>query len=852
MAGVNVELNANTQKYVDSIKKAQSQSNKSFDDIGKKAASMGDDITNAFESPAGAIQGFLGRLGPVGLAIGSVAAAATMGTSKLIAMGIEVAANQKELEKFAKSSGLAANEVTLYATAAASAGVSMEKFNDILKDTGEKFGEFRSTGGGGFTAYLDVVNGKLDRTADSFKGMSNMQILQKVMSDLNEVGASQSEIIYVFESIASDSSALTSMLGKNTKELENMLKGYATQKAIISQESMEAVNQAQHNMDMLQQNFSSMLTENFNGLIKLAAKTGKAISDAAAKSTESARRGNTSESYRSGEFKVDSKNYGDLISSKDAIRNDLINDELQKVRSEMSANERQGYAMAGKGDELNAKMLEEATKRAQSKIDEFEKVLAKAEDFKFANEINGTSSSVVAGQGGSTGNQSDVNKERQRLMEERKRMQIEEGRLMAEIRNTQGEETKKAYEGDLREQQSQLKKNQEAINALGEVQAELDKQRASKRLAALKYVATSEVEIAKNANDILLANIKNDYDEGLLSDSEYAIAKVNAAKDLATKLLDIEKKNADAKKKIMQDEHNARMADINTLKSFSTDKEEIANQEMLAKVAQVEHEYALDQLRKENSVLSLEDKNNKLAEIEREYEVAKTERETADMFDREQAKLLSAETERKTLLAQYEQGVIDKQEFDARIIESDKNVATATRDLAMKRLGTMSEMFKGAAALAKEGSKQQKALFAMEKASTIASMSLSMYEQWGKAKTWSDKAMVFATFVPQIASAAAVTIGGQFHDGTDYVEGTGSYYLQQGERVVNTDTNKDLTAYLKSNGSKDSGQTVINADLIIQGDASGMDEQKFKEYAMVHRDMISDAIRQSNMERGIS
>lgn len=852
MAGVNVELNASTQKYLNEIKKAQSKGNKSFEDMSNKAKDMGDEITGAFDSPTAAINGFLGRLGPVGVGIGAIGAVSVGLGIKLASMGAQVMEAQKQLEKLANQNNMSVEDMNKYSIAVSAAGMDTEKFSDILKDVNDKVGNFLADGGGGMANYFTVIQGKIKRTADDFRGLSSLESLRLIQSDLDAVGASTAEQTFALEALASDASGLSGVLRMSEQDIDNMLQGYALKRASLSKQTMDDISKTQANMDTLSNNFNAALAESMNGLISLAGEMSKSISNTFYSIAQTAKGNNVATSFFNG-GKVTKDNANDVIEFEKVMRDAAGAEAAKRAK----ADERWSNNIISNN---NPQLLKEYQDQVNQSISDG---VALAKDLKAAGKIQGQNTGVSGDAAPvSISSTADAEKRLQELGERRKAILVEQGKWEVKLRGDIGENEKKAIEEQISNQKTLLKTNDEQTKAATEqlhgyqsaaqAKALAETQKAAQmRSQALQATLKTELDIENFAHQEQLKKLDEYRSQGALTETEYNTAIEIAEQKHQDRLVKIQENAANEKKRLAEQEYQDRLAAMNLIKNFSTDIEQQANQELLIRRAQVEREFELDQQRGTNAILSETDKNNKLAEIDREYEAQKTERELANAYDREQANVTQAETERLFLQEQYANKVIDKEEYDRLIIESDTKVATATRDLAMKRLGTMSEMFKGAAALAKEGSKQQKALFAMEKASTIASMSLSMYEQWGKAKTWSDKAMVFATFVPQIASATAVTLG-QFHDGTDYVEGTGSYYLQQGERVVNTDTNKDLTAYLKSNGSKDSGQTVINADLIIQGDASGMDEQKFKEYAMVHRDMISDAIRQSNMERGIS
>ncbi|WP_323945528.1 hypothetical protein [Aeromonas caviae] len=850
MAGVSVVLSAQTQRYLTEIKNAQNKSNTSFNKMGQDAQNMGNEISGAFDSPSAAINGFLSRLGPVGAGIGALGAVTVGLGAKLASMGKDAATVQRQLEALASSNNMSVDQMTRYGIAVQSVGMDIETFSDVLTDVGERVGEYASTGGGGPLAdYFDTISGKVNTTIDDLKGLSNLDVLKKIQADLVESGASMQQQVFVLKSLSENAAKLPSVLGMSQQDINNMMQGYATDRARLSQQTMNDIDRTMSNMSMLSDNFNTALVEAFSGLIDLAGEMSRIGANFFNKIAADSRGQKIADEYASGKLKVNSKNSQDIIDAAPQLERRAMYEARQSATSKNVK-------------ESGLSSDEYIKKEYERRMQEMNKFFIDAADQQNAATIKGGNKGTSGVSAPMASNIEDAQKQYETLTKAAEKSNAEIGRLQTQLNVQVGDESKKALEERIKQEQEGLKVTEASLKATGaqistfqsaaQAKALAETQKAAQmRSQALQATLKTELDIENFAHQEQLKKLDEYRSQGALTETEYNTAIEIAEQKHQDRLVKIQEDAANEKKRIAEQEYQDRLAAMNLIKNLSTDVEQQANQELLIRRAQVEREFELDQQRGTNAILSETDKNNKLAEIDREYEAQKTERELANAYDREQANVTQAETERLFLQEQYANKVIDKEEYDRLIIESDTKVATATRDLAMKRLGTMSEMFKGAAALAKEGSKQQKALFAMEKASTIASMSLSMYEQWGKAKTWSDKAMVFATFVPQIASATAVTLG-QFHDGTDYVEGTGSYYLQQGERVVNTDTNKDLTAYLKSNGSKDSGQTVINADLIIQGDASGIDEQKFKEYAMVHRDMISDAIRQSNMERGIS
>lgn len=851
MAGVNIVLSANTQKYLNDINKAQNESNSKFNAMGKKAQEFGNGVSNAFSSPQSAISGFLTRLGPVGMVAGGVAVA--LGGMTLAAMksGQAVMATQKQLEALSKTSGMSIEEMNKQAIAASTFGIEMDKLGDILKDVNDKTGDYLSTGGGALQDYFDVIKGKINRTADDFRGLGSMEVLKMVQADLDDVGASAAQQTFVLESLASDASKLGPLLRMNEQDIDNMLNSYATQRATLSQGTIQDIQATQNNIDMLQNNFNAALSESFSGLTSLASEMSKKVSDLLYEFASGAKQQNVIKAYLNDGMKINPSNYQEFLDNAQAIQDQTRVD--AKVRA---TKEVQGLPFGDdywkKVDELTNKYIDEANQRlSQDTI--------AASDFKNVQRLNSQGSGTQgAAKAPDTSTKDASLASLNALNEQRTSILKRQGQLETELQNETREESRKVLQGQIEQQKGLLEQNADNVKMVNTSIAGYNAEAYSKRQAALKSLAETETEIAQYGYQQQLEELKKFLQEGSLTQGEFDQAKLIAEKALSDKLLDIKKKELEEKRKLAQQEYNDRVSAMNLLKDFSTSVEQTANQELLIKRAAIEEAYRLDQEKGEYAILTEKDKNNKLAEIDREYELAKTERDNENMNNKELAKVLYYERERELLQEQLEANEITQQEFDQRSVDNTARTAQAKKELRMAELSTVSELFDGMANLAEEGSKQQKIAFALSKAATIAQMTLNGMEAWSAvdkdptlitqtSKTIA-KIAVGAEYAAKIGSAAAITMG-QFHDGTSYVEGDGSFYLQNGERVVSTETNDDLTEYLDSKKSGSTG-IEINSDLVIQGDTTISDE-KFQSMLAQHRESLMKFVNLAKRESGV-
>lgn len=89
---------------------------------------------------------------------------------------------------------------------------------------------------------------------------------------------------------------------------------------------------------------------------------------------------------------------------------------------------------------------------------------------------------------------------------------------------------------------------------------------------------------------------------------------------------------------------------------------------------------------------------------------------------------------------------------------------------------------------------------------------------------------------------------GQFHDGIDNVPNTGTYLLQEGERVVDNRLNQDLKDFL---GNEQKGQSQaeqpIDASINISGSVNG--EKEIMQIMKRHQQALASIVQDANRRR---
>ena len=146
-------------------------------------------------------------------------AAAAAGTA-FVAATRSAASAAKEIDNLARLSGIGTTQFQKLAAAGASVNFSQEKMADIFKDVNDKFGDFMATGAGPLADFFENVAPLVGVTADQFARLSGPEALQLYVSSLEKAGASQQQMTFYMEALASDATALVPLLKNNGREMK--------------------------------------------------------------------------------------------------------------------------------------------------------------------------------------------------------------------------------------------------------------------------------------------------------------------------------------------------------------------------------------------------------------------------------------------------------------------------------------------------------------------------------------------------------------------------------------------------------------------------------------------------------
>ncbi|MGE5988670.1 hypothetical protein ACQJ21_21090 [Klebsiella michiganensis] len=162
----------------------------------------------------------VGKLGAVLTA--AVATGAIAASTALAAMIKHTAEAGVEISRLSRIANASTTDFQKYAIAASAAGISQEKFSDIMKDVNDKVGDFLSTGGGELQDFFKNIAPKVGVTAEQFKNLSGPAAMQLYVDTLQKANVSQAQLTFYMEAIANDATALIPMFQNGGKAIGEM------------------------------------------------------------------------------------------------------------------------------------------------------------------------------------------------------------------------------------------------------------------------------------------------------------------------------------------------------------------------------------------------------------------------------------------------------------------------------------------------------------------------------------------------------------------------------------------------------------------------------------------------------
>jgi hypothetical protein len=157
--------------------------------------------------------------------LGVAFAAVTALTAGTVALIKQTTLYGKEIRLASQLSGMATDELQSMAFATSTVAIDIEKLGDISKDTREKIGNFTSESKGGFADFATVMKlTTIEATsmAKEFELLSGPDVLQEMVTKMQEAGVSTQEMSFALEGMASDTTNLIPLLLDGGRAMEDL------------------------------------------------------------------------------------------------------------------------------------------------------------------------------------------------------------------------------------------------------------------------------------------------------------------------------------------------------------------------------------------------------------------------------------------------------------------------------------------------------------------------------------------------------------------------------------------------------------------------------------------------------
>ncbi|MDQ9037632.1 transglycosylase SLT domain-containing protein [Acinetobacter seifertii] len=188
---------------------------------------------------------------------------AGISVASVTSFALEVIRSGNEIDRLAKLANSSVSQFQYYSKGAQTAGISIEKFADQMKDMQDRIGDFQQTGGGPLADFFHNIAPLVGVSIQQFQKLSGPEALQLFYNSLEKVGSTKNDIKFYMESIISDSSELIPLLennGKLFKEWGDIAKETG---AIMTDDMVKSLAEAQKNIQILELRWQGLK----NGLV---------------------------------------------------------------------------------------------------------------------------------------------------------------------------------------------------------------------------------------------------------------------------------------------------------------------------------------------------------------------------------------------------------------------------------------------------------------------------------------------------------------------------------------------------------------------------------------------------------
>lgn len=762
------------------LRRSTDQAIEMLDNLSDKAMNL--DLSGGLKGLGGSLRGVGGSLGLVAGGFAGVAAGAISAASA-------VADYVKQYNEVSKATGLTVETLQKLEKQFAGTGLTVEKFGDINKDTMDKLADAWRNGGG-VADDLESVGLSIKDYAEFMNDpQGGMKAAIKVFYDMRKAGASLSDVKFMMESLASDSSHMADELQKYGSYQEAVNK-INEQTVKVTDEAAKEYDKFSKNMDTLGGNLKGLAADALNPVVDGMNR----LFDWFEKDWEKTKLYNALKTF---------------------------NERFEKTRDNMAmANggfiSKRGYSttgLAGGQASFNNKP-------------------------NYPDRWTDSDGNIRDKDGGYV---IEINKG----AEEKKGFtpEAEGGGVKGEFKKDQ-EEAQKARESALKAaekaaQEAQKRREQ----ALKDLNA-LNIQMYSQSQAA---VASSNAQLVES-----LDKLENALDQGVITQEQYqakrkALIEANAD-NFYNSIMGMSPVDALQALAASKDIYNQSLEDLQA----QYDQRLISHQDYLQRKADLEAAYSaregatkgladrkFGELSSSIGGFAFEEEfANQTAEADRQYQSDKDNINKSGLPEEQRMKLLEqAERKHKKTLID-----IENQAANARLsIVGDMfgGMTSALQMFGLENTAVGKTMFAA----------QKGAAIAQATIDTYAAANKALASAPAP-MNYALAAGAVARGIANVAQIKSTSLDGMAHDGIDNIPREGTWLLQKGERVVDDRTNGDLKEFLSNQKSGESNVAPIevHAPLTIQGNVNSADKMVMDAIKR-HGQFVAQAVQDANRRR---
>lgn len=777
-----------------------------LDSLSEKASNI--DFGGGLSGLTGSLRGIAGS---AGLAAGGIGLVATA----VVAAAKAGAEYVKQYSEVSKATGLSIESLQKLEKEFSGTGLTVEKFGDINKDTLDKMGDAWANGGG-IADDLESVGLKLENYAHFMTDpQGGMKAAIQVFYDMKKAGKSMAEIKFMMESLASDSSHMTSQLEKYNSAQEAMI-AIQNQSVNVTEENAKKYDKFSQNISKLENNLKGVgmtitgpLVDSLNWLFEWfnidweQSSLFRAL-DRLNKEGKTATGGILNANHKDAQKIIDKYN-------KEKRWNNLADWEKAAIRGAGVDPRTAGFDVEG-----------------------FKK--------RFGNSYKKNGSLIVVDNGEHLTTKSN-------------------GSLTTPTKptkpNSKSAQQKKAEEDAKKKAEDAAKKAKEAAE-----KAQKAREDAIKRLNALDVKLQGQTAASITSQNSQLQNSLKDVNDALalgLISQEDAAAKRQALIDQNTENVYKMMLGADPIDALNALTQLQQIRD-NELESHKRllDGKAISYEEYMRRVNDTEQNYS----QIENSLQGMDGYKTNQLTSGYDYQDSNSPFAKFNAIDKEKAE---AEQDYKTESLKID-GINDPaKQYEAREKLNEnhqKRMAAIEKKYADARQSIADDMYGGFAAamtlFGQENTKAMQMAFNAHKAFSIGQATVNMWT--AATDAWNDptnvttgqkiaaSALAVAQNMGNIANIKSTNVSGMAHDGIDNIPREGTWLLDKGERVVDQRTNGDLKDFLanQKSGGGNSQPIEVHAPLTIQGNVNSADKmvmEAIKRHAKLVAQTVEDAQR---------